>query len=76
LKITASLALALFSAWMVLKIRFRTLKFYLKNYVSRGQKEKKERLRKHLTSYAEKGTECQPFLRSREFRESFVKIVT
>jgi len=51
LKVTAPLALSLLSAWMILKIRFCTLKFYLKNYISRGRKEKKKKSsRKHVTA--------------------------
>jgi len=61
---------SLLSAWMVLKIRFRTLKFYLKNYISCGWKEKKRRAfaKTCNSGYAEKGTERPPSLRSREFK--------
>jgi len=54
------------------------LKFYLKNYISCGRKEKKKKNVGSIcngSGYAEKGTECQPSLRSREFRESFAKTI-
>jgi len=78
LKVTASLALALFNAWMVLKIRFRTLKFYLKNYILCGRKERKKKAFAKTgngSGYAEKETERQPSLPSRKFRLSFMKTV-
>jgi len=47
----------------------------LKNYISCGRKEKEEeRSRKHVTVRATLKRRS-PILRSREFRESFVKIV-
>jgi len=75
LKVTA-LALAL--AWMVLKIRFRTLKFLFKKlYLLWAERKKRRAFAKTCndSGYAEKETEYQPSLHSREFRESFVKTV-
>jgi len=44
LKVRTPLALALLSAWMVLKIKFRRLKFYLKKlYLLWAEREEKRR---------------------------------
>jgi len=69
-----TLVLALLGAWMVLKIRFRTLKFYLKNYISCERKEKK---RKAFAKTCNGSDYCKgdrmPVILS--FWKSFVRIV-